>query len=56
VSCVVTDVNLGTKLAQGCHVRGVSQVAAGYFVAHANENAGDAAHARTADANEVHHA
>ena len=56
VSRVVTDVNLGTELAQGCYVRGVAQVAAGYFVAHADENAGDAAHTRAADADEVHHA
>ena len=52
----MTDVNLGTELAQGCYVRGVAQVAAGYLVAHADENAGDTTHARTADADEVHHA
>ena len=52
----MTDVNLGTQLAQGSYVRSVAQIAAGHLVAHADENAGDTAHTRSADANEVHHA
>ena len=56
MTLVVPDVNCCSEFTQVGNVVGVSEVAAGYFVTHAEKNSGDAAHARAADANEVNSA
>ena len=54
VGGVVADRDLGAEVAQGGDVRRVAHVGAGDAVPGAEEQAGDAAHARAADADEVH--